>query len=125
MTVWGNVGKSPGAWAFVPFRWATEDKVGHQAQMVSLGYPGVGEQFLRDGGFEPEERFLVPWVMEYADADLYARGLASTGPAFEAMQQIGEAAFLERAAALAREHLTDGVPLRLELQLFGYIGTKR
>lgn len=124
MTVWGDVSKSPGAWMFAPFRWATTEKVDHQADMVALGRPGVGEAFLRESGFEPEERFVVPWAMEFADPEMYARGMASTGPAYEAMQNIGEDAFLARAAELAREHVVDGVPLRGQIQLFGYIGTK-
>jgi SAM-dependent methyltransferase len=124
MTVWGDVGKSPGAWMFVPFRWAHEVKVDNQAQMVSLGRPGVGERFLADGGFEPQARFVVPFFMEYADPHAYARGLASSGPAYEAIQNIGEAEFHERATALAAEHVRDGLPLRGEIQLFGYIGIK-
>ena len=125
MTVWGNVKKSPGAWMFSPFRWATDEKVDHQADMVYLGRPGVGEAFLRDCGFDPEERFVVPFAMEFPDPEAYARGIASTGPAYEAMQNIGEEAFLARAVELAREHVVDGVPLRGEIELFGYIGTKR
>ena len=74
MTVWGDVSKSPGAWMFTPFRWATTEKVDHQAAMVSLGRPGLGEAFLCDSGFEPEERFVVPFAMEYADPETYARG---------------------------------------------------
>ena len=74
MTVWGDVKKSPGAWMFAPFRWATTEKVDHQADMVYLGRPGVGEAFLRDSGFEPEERFVVPVAFEYADPETYARG---------------------------------------------------
>ena len=61
MTVWGDVGKSPGAWMFQPFSWATVEKVQNQADMVALGRPGVGEVFMRDHGFEPEERFEVPF----------------------------------------------------------------
>jgi SAM-dependent methyltransferase len=124
MTVWGDVSKSPGAWMFEPFRWATTEKVDHQAEMVSLGRPGVGEAFLRDSGFEPEERFVVPCAIEYPDPETYARGMASTGPAYEAMQNIGEDVFLARAAQLAREHLVEGVPLRGQIELFCYIGTK-
>jgi SAM-dependent methyltransferase len=125
MTVWGNVGKSSGAWMFLPFLWAEEAKVDNQAQMVSLGRPGVGEAFLSDGGFEPQQRFVVPFVMEYADPESYARGIASVGPSYEAMQNIGESQFLERAEALASEQLREGLPLRGEIELFGYIGTKR
>jgi SAM-dependent methyltransferase len=125
MTVWGDVSKSPGAWMFAPFRWATTEKVDHQAAMVSLGRPGVGEAFLRDCGFEPEERFVVPCAIEYPDPETYARGIASTGPAYEAMQNVGEDVFLARAAELAREHVVEGVPLRGRIELFGYVGTKR
>ena len=124
MTVWGDVGKSPGAWMFLPFRWALEAQVDNQAQMVSLGRPGVGEAFLADGGFAPEERFVVPFFIECADPDAYARGLASSGPAYEAIQHIGEVEFHQRATALAAEHVRAGLPLRGEIQLFGYIGVK-
>jgi SAM-dependent methyltransferase len=125
MTVWGDVGKSPGAWMFEPFLWAAEEKVENQARMVSLGRPGVGEAFLSDRGFEPMERFEVPFVLEYPDPAMYARGVASTGPAYEAIQSIGEEEFTARARALAEEHVRPGLPLRGQLQLFGYIGTKR
>lgn len=124
MTCWGNVGKSPGAWMMAPFLWATEDKIDNQANMVSLGRPGVGEDFLRSGGFEPGERFRVPFAFEYADPAAYARALASTGPAYEAIQSIGEEEFLRRAEELAQDFVVDGVPLRGELELFGYIGTR-
>ena len=55
---------------------------------------------------------------------MYARGIASTGPAYESMQNVGEDAFLSRAAELAREHVVEGVPLRGHIELFCYIGTK-
>lgn len=125
MTVWGNVGKSPGAWMFTPFRWATEDKVANQSNMVSLGRPGVGEAFLDERGFDVEERFEVPFVLEYPDPETYARGLASTGPAYESIQSIGEEEFVARAVELAEPHVRPGLPLRGQIQLFGYIGTKR
>lgn len=124
MTVWGDVGKSPGAWMFRPFTWATDKKVENQANMVALGRPGVGEAFMRDHGFDPEERFEVPFFMEYPDPETYARGLAATGPAYEAIQEIGLEQFLEAASSLAEERVREGLPLRGEIQLFGYVGTK-
>jgi len=125
LTVWGNVGKSPGAWMLAPFLWATDDKVQHQADMVVLGRPGVGEAFLEDRGFEVAPRFEVPFAWEYPDPHTYARGVASTGPAYESIQSIGEEEFLARATALAEEHMRPGLPLRGQVQVFGYIGTKR
>jgi SAM-dependent methyltransferase len=124
MTVWGNVGKSSGSWMFAPFLWATQEKVDNQAKMVSLGRPGVGEKFLSDHGFKPDKRFEVPFFMEYADPETFARGLAATGPAYEAIQTIGLDTFIEDATHLAAERVRDGLPLRGHIQLFGYIGMK-
>lgn len=125
ITVWGNVGKSPGAWMMAPFLWANEQKIQHQADMVALGRPGVGEAFFDDRGFDVAERFEIPFVFEFPDPHTYARGLASTGPAYEAIQSIGEEEFLKRATELAAAQVRDGLPLRGRLQLFGYVGTKR
>jgi SAM-dependent methyltransferase len=125
ITVWGNVGKSPGAWMMAPFRWATDEKVQHQADMVSLGRPGVGETFLDECGFDVAPRFEIPFVFEFPDPETFARGLASTGPAYEAIQSIGEDEFVNRATELAASHVREGLALRGQIQLFGYIGTKR
>ena len=125
ITCWGNVGKSPGAWMMSPFLWATEEKVQHQGDMVALGRPGIGEAFLADRGFEVAERFEVPFHLEFPDPATYARGLAATGPAYEAIQSIGEEEFVARATELAAEHVRGGLPLRGRIQLFGYLGTKR
>lgn len=125
MTVWGNVGKSPGAWAMVPFQWATEEKVRHQADMNALGRPGVGEAFLADRGFEVAERVEIPFVFEFADPETYARAMAGSGPAYEAIQSIGEEEWVARAVEVASERVRDGLPLRASLQAFAYVGTKR
>ena len=97
ITVWGHVKVSPGAWALAPLRLAAAAKVDNQAVMVSLGRPGAGEQLLQLHGFLDVERLDVPFVWEFADPQLYARALAATGPAYEAIQNVGEAEF-HRAA---------------------------
>jgi SAM-dependent methyltransferase len=124
LTCWGNVGRSAGAWMLSPFLWATEEKVRHQADMVALGRPGVGEAFLADRGFDVAERFEIPFHLEFPDPETYARAIAATGPAYEAIQSVGEDEFLARAAELAAEHVRPGLPLRGHIQLFGYVGTK-
>src|ERR1700733_4947398 len=93
ITVWGHLKASAGAWALAPFRLAAAEKVGNQAEMVSLGRPGAGEQLLESGGFSGVERVDVPFAWEFTDPELYARALVSTGPAYEAIQNVGEAAF--------------------------------
>jgi SAM-dependent methyltransferase len=124
ITVWGHVKASAGAWALAPFRLATAEKVGNQAEMVSLGRPGAGEQLLTSHGFTGIERVDVPFAMEFADPELYARALASTGPAYEAIQNVGEAEFRRAAVEQAQQQLRDGLPLRAEIKVVGYLARK-
>jgi SAM-dependent methyltransferase len=124
ITVWGHLKVSPGAWALAPFRLATAEKVSNQAVMVSLGRPGAGEQLLESYGFADVERLDVPFAWEFADPQLYARALASTGPAYEAIQAVGEAEFHRAAVEQAQGQLRDGLPLRADIKVVGYLARK-
>jgi SAM-dependent methyltransferase len=124
LTVWGHLKVSPGAWALSPFRLAAAPKVENQAAMVSLGRPGAGEQLLESCGFIGIERVDVPFAWEFADPEIYARALAATGPAFEAVQNVGEDAFLNAALEQGRQHVVDGAPLRADINVVGYIARK-
>jgi hypothetical protein len=66
----------------------------------------------------------VPFVLEFADPDLYARAMAATGPAYEAMQNVGERQFLDAAVGAAETRVRAGLPLRAELALVGYLARK-
>jgi SAM-dependent methyltransferase len=121
LTVWGHIKVSPGAWALAPLRLAATEKVDNQAAMVSLGRPGAGERLLQSCGFTAIERVAVAFAWEFADPELYARALAASGPAYEAMQNVGEAEFLRAAAEQASGHLRDGLPLRAEIDVVGYL----
>jgi SAM-dependent methyltransferase len=124
LTVWGHLKMSPGAWALAPFRLAAEEKVDNQAAMVSLGRPGAGETLLESAGFIDIRRVEVPMAWEYPDPEIFARSLASTGPAYEAIQNVGDEAFNTAALEEARPHLHEGLPLRAEIKLVGYIARK-
>jgi SAM-dependent methyltransferase len=124
ITVWGPLKVSPGAWALAPFRLAAGEKVDNQAVMVSLGRPGAGEQLLTSYGFLDVERIDVPFAWEFADPQVYARALASTGPAYEAIQHVGEAEFHRAAVEQAQGQLRDGLPLRAEINVVGYLARK-
>jgi SAM-dependent methyltransferase len=121
LTVWGHIKISPGAWALAPFTLAAEPKVANQAAMVALGRPGAGEELLARHGFVEVERVSVAFAWEFADPEHFARALASTGPAYEAIQNVGESAFhdavVERGAAVVR----DGLPLRAVIDVVGYV----
>ena len=124
ITVWGHIKASPGVWAMAPFRLASQAKVDNQAAMVAFGRPGVGEGLLERYGFVDIERIAVPSVWEWADPETFARALASTGPAFEAIQNVGEDEFMAAAIEEARPHARDGLPLRAEIAIAGFIGHK-
>ena len=100
------------------------EKVDNQAVMVSLGRPGAGEQLLASHGFLDVERLDVPFAWEFADPELYARALASTGPAYEAIQNVGEAEFYRAAVEQARGRLRAGLPLRADINVVGYLARK-
>jgi hypothetical protein len=104
-----------------PFSLAATPKVENQAAMVRLGRPGAGEELLAHYGFVDIERMDARFVAEFADPQLFARAMASTGPGYEAIQNVGEAAFAAAAATEATAHLRDGLPLRAELALVGYL----
>jgi alkylhydroperoxidase family enzyme len=124
LTVWGHIKASPGAWALKPFTLATDEKVANQAAMVSLGRPGAGEELLVGSGFDDVQRVEIPFAWEFADPETYARALAASGPAYEAIQAVGEDFFLQYAVDLAREHVRDGLPLRAEIKVVGYLARK-
>jgi SAM-dependent methyltransferase len=124
LTVWGHIKASPGAWALAPFRMAAPPKVENQAAMVAMGRPGVGEEILSETGFIEIERFDVPFAWEFADPETYARALASTGPAYEAIQNVGEEEFFKTAIQLARAELREGLALRAQINLAGFIAYK-
>jgi SAM-dependent methyltransferase len=121
LTVWGHIKASPGAWALSPLRLADPPAVAHQAAMVALGRPGAGEDLLTRSGFVDIRRVDVPFAWEFADPETYARALASSGPAYEAIQTVGEQAFHDAAVRVATERVRAGLPLRAEIAVTGYL----
>ncbi len=124
LTVWGHIKASPGAWALAPFRLAAAPKVENQAAMVALGRPGVGERALAAAGFVDVRRIQVPFAWEFPDPDSFAATLATTGPAFEAIDNVGEAAFLAYAREVAAAHSRTGLPLRAEIDVTGFLARR-
>jgi SAM-dependent methyltransferase len=124
LTVWGHLKASPDSWALAPLRLAAPDVVGRQAAMVRLGRTGAGEALLAAVGFVDVVRVDLPFVWEFADPETFARALASTGPAYEAMQHAGADAFRAAAIATAQSRVRDGLPLRAHLPVVAYLARK-
>jgi SAM-dependent methyltransferase len=121
VTVWGHIKASSGAWALRPFSLAADDKVANQARMVSLGRPGVGEAALHDHGFVDVERHELPFAWEFADPEMFARTISSTGPAYEAERQVGADHLFETARQVAAENVREGLPLRAVISVVAFI----
>lgn len=124
ITVWGHIKVSPGAWALAPFLLASAPKVENQAAMVALGRPGTGEALLSEKGFEDVMRNDIRCVWEFSDPASYARAIASTGPAYEAIQSVGEEEFLRTAEDCARQQMREGLPLRASIAIVAYTARK-
>lgn len=120
VTTWGHIKYSPGAWALSPLRLAPEEQVRYQGQLVSLGRPDVGEAVLAEAGFIDVRRHHVPFAWEFPDPETFARMLAATGPAYEAIRAVGEDAFHRHCVAVATERLREGLPLRAEIDCVGF-----
>ena len=92
--------------------------------MVALAGPGAAETLLNTTGFTHIERVSIPFVWEFTDPEAYARALASTAPAFEVIQAVGEESFRQAAVEIAREQVRAGLPLRAPIAVTGYIAAK-
>jgi len=123
-TVWGHIKASAGAWALSPFLLASQQKVENQASMVALGRPGVGEELLANKEFVEITRSDITSVWEFADPPTYARAVAATGPAFEAIQAVGEGEFIRFAEDVAQGRVREGLPLRATIAIVGYTARK-
>ncbi len=122
LTFWADMAGSPGGALLAPFRLAEPPQLAHQSAMVALKHPGAAAQFLTDADLLPGEVFAVPSVLEFADPEHFARGLASTGPGFQAVQAAGEQAFHDACLLAAQPFVRAGLPIRAELPLLGILG---
>jgi hypothetical protein len=50
--------------------------------------------------------------------------VASSGPGYEAIQNVGEAGFHRAAVEQAQAQLRDGLPLRASINVVGYLARK-
>ncbi len=84
------------------------------------GRPGVAEQMLADAGLEFAERGTAQVVNEWPDLDLATRALASAGPSWPALQEVGYERFAEAVREAIRPLLVEDVGIRI-ISEFGWI----
>jgi hypothetical protein len=83
------------------------------------GRPGVAEQMLADAGLEFVDRGTAQVVNEWPDLDLAARALASSGPAWPALEAVGYDRLAEIGEAV-RQFSTEALGVRIVSE-FGWI----
>ena len=84
------------------------------------GRPGVAEQMLADAGLEFVDRGTAQVVNERPDLDLAARALASSGPAWPALEAVGYNRLAEAIGEAVRQYHTEGLGVRIVSE-FGWI----
>lgn len=90
--------------------------------MIRISRPGVAEQLMADAGLQPETRSNLKFHWEFPDPELATRAIASVGPAYLAIQHIGEAAFMDSAIKAATALYVEGIGVRAEVEVQFLIG---
>jgi SAM-dependent methyltransferase len=93
--------------------------------MINIGRPGVAEQLMDEAGLEPGPRSSLHLHWEFPDPEFAARALASTGPAFLAIQHLGEEAFRAAAREAATGLFVEGIGVRAEVEIQFLVGVVR
>jgi SAM-dependent methyltransferase len=124
LSFWGNAKKMT-AYPFLKLLGrVSEHDSAHAKEMANIAGDGVAEQMMRNAGLVPGQRWTKPVPLEYPDPELAARAIASGGPAYLAIQTMGEEAFLDAARAAAEEIQVDGGGIRFSFDVQLLVGTK-
>jgi len=122
LSFWGAQRRMEAFPLFAVMGQTSEAERANTGSMIQIGRPGVAEQLMADVGLEPGERTSVRLHWEFPDPDLAARALASVGPAFLAIQHIGEAAFEASAREAAAGLFVEGIGVRAEVEVQFLVG---
>ena len=122
LSFWGAQRRMEAFPLFAVMGQTSEAERANTGAMIQIGRPGVAEQLMADAGLEPGERTSVRLHWEFPDPDLAARALASIGPAFLAIQHIGEAAFEAAMREAAAGLFVEGIGVRAEVEVQFLVG---
>ena len=122
LSFWGNQRRMEAYPLFAVLGQTSQAERENTGAMVNIGRPGVAEQLMTEAGLAPGTRTSLRLSWEFPDIDLAARALASTGPAYLAIQHMGEAAFLASAREAAAALFVEGVGVRAEVEVQCLVG---
>ena len=92
------------------------------ASIVSIGLPGAAEQMMADAGLGVGSRTSLKLHWEFPDAEFAAQTLASTGPAYLAIEHLGVDAFTEAVREATTDLYVEGVGIRMEVDVQFLVG---
>jgi SAM-dependent methyltransferase len=120
-TFWGR----PKRMGLLPFfaallELSPADHINATINQGETGRPGVAEQMLADAGLEFASRGNAQVVNEVPDLDLAVRALASGGPSWPALQNVGYERFAGAVHEALRPLYVEGLGVRI-VSKFGWI----
>ena len=122
LSFWGNQRRMEAYPLFAVLGQTSQTELDNTRTMVNVGRPGIAEQLMAEAGLVPGTRTSLRLHWEFPDVELAARALASTGPAYLAMQHVGEEAFMASAREAAAGLYVEGVGVRAEVELQFLVG---
>jgi SAM-dependent methyltransferase len=122
LSFWGNQRRMEAYPLFAVLGQTSQTERDNTGAMVNIGRPGIAEQLMTEAGLVPGTRtsLRLPW--EFPDVELAARALASAGPAYLAIQHVGEEAFMASARQAAAGLYVEGIGVRAEVELQFLVG---
>jgi SAM-dependent methyltransferase len=122
LSFWGNQRRMEAYPLFAVLGQTSQTERDNTGAMVNIGRPGIAEQLMTEAGLVPGTRTSLRLHWEFPDVELAARALASTGPAYLAIQHVGEEAFMASAREAAAGLYVEGVGVRAEVELQFLVG---
>jgi len=122
LSFWGNQRRMEAYPLFAVLGQTSQTERDHTGAMVNIGRPGMAEQLMSEAGLVPGTRTSLRLHWEFPDVDLAVRALASTGPAYLAIQHVGEEAVMASARQAAAGLYVEGVGVRAEVELQFLVG---
>ena len=122
LSFWGNQRRMEAYPLFAVLGQTSQTERDNMGAMVNIGRPGMAEQLMSEAGLVPGTRTSLRLHWEFPDIELAARALASTGPAYLAIQHVGEEAFMASARQAAAGLYVEGVGVRAEVELQCLVG---
>jgi SAM-dependent methyltransferase len=122
LSFWGNQRRMQAYPLFAVLGQTSQTELDNTRTMVNIGRPDVAEQLMTEAGLVPGTRTSLRLHWEFPDVELTARALASTGPAYLAIQHIGEEAFMAAAREAAAGLYVEGIGVRAEVELQFLVG---